>query len=366
MEFTIDKTKLAGPLKIAAAASGQGKKDAAILNHLQIRIAAGGSAIVGSCGDVMVQVPIEPSIKTEGIACVPKDKLLGVVSERDGELKFSEKDGKVVIAAGKAKFSIATNTAEAFPGMPPQADAKVVTLPRVALASIIKRASYAIGAETDTRFTLRTLLLHFKDNVLRVVSTDGHRLAVVGMQVSLDGEMKLMLSKKALEALSGVLASGADDVSISMTTQNIVVINGGTKLFARLVEGNYPDYIQIIPKTQTISASCQREDMLRALRSVQLFGDDKRRVVEMLFTDSKVQVGAAASDVGAGMDEVEAKITRAEGAGDLKVYFNPAYLQEAISSFTGEVVEFRANGELSPVRLAADEDGMAIIMPVRK
>ncbi len=365
MHFKIDKTKFVGPLTLAAGAAAGVKKDSLdIRTHVLIEVPEKGLGyITGANNETTVRTAFEPTTIAAGSYCIPAAKLLEIVQARSGEIEIKKDDkGSVIIKEGKYKVNIQVNTADKFPSAPKLDDATASSIDPGIFLSLLKRAAYVTAGEEDKRFALKSVLLHFKDNVLRVVTTNGQMIAFGATPAVTEKEMKLIVPLKGLADLKSFMQAAEEKVDMSLSAKRMMLKAGSNTLHIQLLEGTYPEYERIIPKAPSFSVECNRESFLQAIKSVCVISNGKTRSI--VFTPDaagKLLLKTETKDVGNAEDEVAAK---ADGS-LVDFLLSPELILKAATAFTGEILKIRGNGAMEPVFVQAESDVFAVIAPMR-
>src|SRR6266581_4677257 len=199
--------------------------------------------------DVGVRGSCEAQVDKAGATTLPARRLFNIVRELpSSEIQF-DVDGKnaASIRSGQSFFKILGLPEEEFPPLPKFEDAKVVTISQQALRDALKKTSYAISTD-ETRYVLNGILFSFKENKLTMVATDGRRLAMVDIELEFprSQEVEIIVPAKAVTEL-GRLLGDEGDVRLSMGSGQIAFDLNKTLLVSKLIEGNYPNYRQVIP-----------------------------------------------------------------------------------------------------------------------
>jgi len=201
-------------------------------------------------------------------------------------LEAVDVDGKnaASIRSGQSFFKILGLPEEEFPPLPKFEEAKVVTIRQKDLRDGLRKTSYAISTD-ETRYVLNGVLFSFKDNKLTLVATDGRRLAMVDIELEIprSQETDIIVPTKAVTEL-GRLLTDDGDVKISVSSGQIAFDLNKTLLVSKLIEGNYPNYKQVIPGDAKERVTLERETFLNSLRRVSLLASDKSNSIKLNFS----------------------------------------------------------------------------------
>ena len=214
---------------------------------------------------------------------------------------------------------------------------------------------------------LTGVLFQVKGTELTLAATDGHRLAVRKLSASKadDIDASLIVPARALGELARALRGEGQnlEVIVSKAGNQVFFRAGSSEVNSRLIDGNYPNYSQVVPtKSSTVVLSSTAE-LIQTVRAVSLFAKDSANVIRFRATGSGLNLSATTNEVGDSQAEIEASIDGAE----IQIAFNARYVLDALSVIGEDKVEMQFNGPLSPglIRLPGKDDYVYVIMPVR-
>jgi DNA polymerase-3 subunit beta len=366
MKFTISKPAFQDLLQVVLSAVPS-KSTLPILSNVLIQADKEGLTLMATDLDISIRTKGEAEVKTAGSVTVPAKRIGEIVRELpDTDVHVELKDKKIHLACGNGSFVIVCMDPEDFPQLP-QVDAdKTVSLDTDILEKAVRRTAYAVSSD-ESRQMLTGVLLQFKGGELRMVGTDGHRLAKAtfkGAFTGLEGR-DLIIPPKALNQVVR-LASGHAKVKLSVSKNFAVFEVGATTIYSRLIDGNFPNYEQVIPKNNTKTFDVKREDLMSVLRRVSILADGVTRQVKMSLKPERVEFSVSTADVGEGREPIGIAYT----GEPVDIGFNAAYLLEAMRTMSGDAVRFSVNtstspGVMIPVEGGKDEELVCLVMPLR-
>ena len=302
-------------------------------------------------------------------------KLYEILKEiKDPEISLSVADHSLVtIRAGRSQFKVVGLPSKDFPPLPAIEREGLIPLPGASLLQLIRKTLFAVG-DNDTRYVLNGLLITVLSNngkpMIRLVGTDGHRLAVadqeleVGKDSALPEETKVIVPKKAALEIRRLLEEGGDEPMIGFTKNMLIFRKSGLVLTSRLMEGNYPNYQQVVPKESAKKITVNREEFEGALRRVSVLSRDKTYAVKLTFAPDHITLFSSHPDMGEANEEIQAQFNGEE----FSAGFNARYLLEVLSIMDGETIELQMDAPLSPCLLKETENPKlfkAVVMPVK-
>ncbi|MBA3650467.1 MAG: DNA polymerase III subunit beta [Chthoniobacterales bacterium] len=313
--------------------------------------------------DVGVRGSFEATIEKEGATTLPARRLFTIIRELpSSEIQF-DVDGKnaASIRSGQSFFKILGLPEEEFPPLPKFDDSKVVTIRQKDLRDGLRKTSYAISTD-ETRYVLNGVLFSFKDNKLTLVATDGRRLAMLDIDLEFprSHEADIIVPTKAVTELQRLLTDDGD-VRVSLTSGQIAFDLNNTLLVSKLIEGNYPNYRQVIPGEMKERVTLERETFLNSLRRVSLLASDKSNSIKLNFTKNNIDITANTPEVG----EAKESLAVAYKGREFSIAFNPEFLMAPLRNLTEDEVFLDLIDEMSPGVIKIQSPFLYVLMPMR-
>jgi DNA polymerase-3 subunit beta len=313
--------------------------------------------------DVGVRGSCEADVEKEGATTLPARRLFNIVRELPSSEIQIDVNGKnaASIRSGQSFFKILGLPEEEFPPLPKFEDAKVVTIRQKDLRDGLRKTSYAISTD-ETRYVLNGVLFSFKDNKLTLVATDGRRLAMVEIELEFprSHEADFIVPTKAVTELQRLLSDDGE-IKVSMGSGQIAFDLNKTLLVSKLIEGNYPNYRQVIPSEAKERIKLERETFLNSLRRVSLLASDKSHSVKLSFGKNNIDITATTPEVG----EAKESIAVAYKGRDFSIAFNPEFLMAPLRALTEDEVFLDLIDEMSPGVLKIQTPFLYVLMPMR-
>lgn len=359
MQFTVSKSVLCGALALVNRASARSGSIPILKN---VKLAADGETLTVTATDldVALSTRIPAKVVTPGAITLPATRLhdyARLLSEGDVAFKVGD-TGYVSITAGKSRTRIAGISAEAFPELPAAVDG--VKIPAAVLVSLVKRTQFAIST-VASRFTLAGALMAIGDGTLRIVATDGHRMALAGMALAAEEKVKVILPLTAIKQLPS-LAEGVGEIEFGQDENHLFFRAGDAVMTARKLTGSFPDYERVLPKSAPIVLSIARADLAAALSRVGQFSDERSRSVKVAVRTGEVEVSAASVESG----ESSEAVTCDYDGSDLEIGLNGQYVSEFLSVADGEKVTLHlVDGKTACEFRPAEGEYRYVVMPMR-
>jgi len=378
MNFTVDRDQFEGILaRIQGVA--ERRHTMPILSHTLLTVGpkAGptgspGLTLVASDLEIVVRCSQSLDVIEPGSVALPARKLFDIAKVLPkGPVTVAGREGNYVeISAGRGHFRLAGLGSEEFPEMPERPKGKPVPVDSETFRKLIDRVS-AFATGDETRYNLSGILLERQEEdgrtILRMVATDGHRLAIADEEVpnlgDLLGEKRVLVPRKGLIEIRKLSDGGPGSLELSATEKFLFAGKGDTEVWVRLLDAEFPDYRQVVPKENQIVAGVPRGTFLDVLKRVSVMAPDKVNSVRLSFSGKQLEVSTTSPDIGEARDLLPIEF---EGA-PIKVGFNGRYLQDALGGISGDTVRMELKDEVSQVivRPATDKNYLAIIMPMR-
>jgi len=339
-----------------------------ILSNVLMRASDGRVEFTATDLDVTISCSVEGSVKKAGATTIPVKKFFGIIRELTSpEIEIETDDKNVTsIRAGSSFFKIRGLAAEEFPPLPKFKEEKRVAVPQEKFRSMLKKTAFAISTD-ESRYVLNGIFLSLKDHKITMVATDGRRLALVDEEADVadKSQGEFIIPAKAVNELSRLLTDKGDvDVNFSDNQASFALKNEkapGALIVTKLIEGNYPNYRQVIPAETKERIALPREEFLHALRRAEIMTSDKQNSVKLAFVKNQLAITANSPDVG------EARETMAVNykGKDLAIAFNPAYLIDPLNALANDEVFIELIDELSPGVLKINGPFLYVVMPMR-
>jgi DNA polymerase-3 subunit beta len=272
------------------------------------------------------------------------------------------------LRCARAAFELAGNAAEEYPALPTLAPGETLTLPALLLGQMIERTMYAASAD-ETRYNLNGVFVEFlaETGKLRMVATDGHRLAYVDRPLGVEVRglaSGVIIPRKGLAEFKRLVdEEDADEVELGFEGNSALVRKRGVTLSMRLIEGEFPNYRQVIPQPGRHQIVLPAEPLIQALRRVIVVAAERSRAVKLELGSGTLRLSSNNPDVGEAREELDVDYAGEE----LALAFNARYLLDALSYLGAKEVRLGLQDAVSPAQLspADDADSLAVVMPMR-
>jgi DNA polymerase III subunit beta len=362
VKFRCEREVLAEALATAGRAATGRTGTLPVLSGLRLELAGDRLTVTGTDLDLTIQLEIAVGGDADGGVVLPARLSSDIVrSLPAGKVEVVVDDDDVKISGGRSQFSVRPLSLDDYPRLTTPASS-AVTLDAGAFGEALRQVVRAASTD-EARPILTGVLLTAENDGLRLVATDSYRLAVrdlPGVSV-LGADQKVLVPGRALNELQRVLGMGGELV-LRLGERDATFEIGSTRLTTRLIEGEFPNYRQLIPASHPNTLTVEREPLLEAIRRVKILARDATPV-RLQITSDGLKLTAITQDVGNATEELDAA---AEGA-DLTVAFNPDYLAAGVEAVGSDQITLSTIDALKPavVRGLGRDDYLYLLMPVR-
>ena len=345
-----------------------------ILSNVLIEAEEGHISLTTTNLDLGIRCRIKADVSETGSITLPVRKLATIVKElpvNEVFLETSEKN-QAKITSGGSLFKIMGISSEEFPPLPTFENRKVFELSQDEIVNMLKSVSYAQSTD-ENRYILNGVYFNFADEKLTLVATDGRRLGLTGLdlEVSEENAGSLILPAKTVAELERLMGKG-EKVNIAFNDRQAAFEIGLDEagdsglvdhlyLVSKIVEGNYPNYRQVIPKETEHRVKIERELMLECVHRAALVTSDKSNSVKIKVSKNLLEISGQSSEYG----ESHESMAIAYDGPEVQVAFNPQFLMEPLKALTKDEVFFEFKDELSPGLFKTLDNFICVIMPLR-
>ncbi len=334
-----------------------------------VMIAAGDSGVelLATDMEVGLRVPLQAQTAHPGQVLLPGRLLLDVVralpaQELSLELRLSEQD--VELLCGGATFRLRTLRAEDFPALPTAAEEGRMTLPADAFVQTVERVARS-ASHDETRPVLTGILISASDRELRMVATDSYRLSVkrTVLEAPLQGAVEANVPARALQELSRVAQQyQCTELTLGLGQNQVIFELGGVVLSSRLIDGQFPNYRQLIPESADHELTLATAELASVVRRISLLAQ-KNAPLRLAFREGELTVSAQTPDVGEASETIPVPFH----GEPFEIGFNPEFLRDGVESIDTEELVMKLISPLRPGLIESPEAGdfVYLVMPIR-
>lgn len=366
MKITVQKEKVLSGLQTVQNVVGA-RTSLPILANVLLRAGEDGLALTATDLDVTVHCGVEAEVKRKGQSTLPLKKLLAIVRElsQEIELEVDERNVCTIISAASL-FRLNGIPAEEFPPTPNIGDGRAARIGQAALRRMLRQTSFAISKD-ETRYVLNGVFFSLAAGRLTLVATDGRRLAHSEDEAEAKQDVKgeFIVPAKAVDELQRLLSQeGEVDLRFSENYAQFVLHKEEgypITLTTKLIEGNYPNYKQVIPTEAKERVALDREEFLQALKRAEIMTSEKANSVKLTFAKNSLVITANSPEYGEARESLAINYKGREFA----IAFNPRYLIEPLMALEEDQIFLELTDELSPGVIKINGPFLYVVMPMR-
>jgi len=338
-----------------------------VLNNILVEAKDGKIKVVATDLDVGITYWLRGKVDQDGQTTMPVKLLSSYLgSTLGGKIQIDEKDSVINVEADGNQATINGVAADEFPAIPQVKGTEVAKTETLIIKDAIERTVFA-AAKDMSRPVLTGVLMKFNGNQLTLVATDSFRLVEqkVNLKTKVAKNMDIIVPAKTLAELARIISDMAGEVAIIVSENQILFKGEDFEMISRLVEGEYPDYKQVMPKESKSRAVMEVSAFSSGLRSTGLFSHGSGTGVKIKTNqkDKEVVISASSAEVGSGVSHIPAKI---EGE-DTEINFNAKYVSDVLSVVDSQEIVLEVGDKLSPgvIKPTNTENYLYIVMPLR-
>jgi len=362
LRITITKDELVA--RLAVVSRGVSTRTAVlVLGGIQLRAEGGRLHLAATDMEVSLRTSADAQVADEGTVVVPGRLLFDIARALpDSEVAIEHKpeEAIVVVSSGTALYRLHTYSAEDFPRLPEVDQSTLHPIDRDAFVDTVGRVGRSASRD-ESRPVLTGILVRFEPGKVVMAATDSYRLAVKETPVAGSlPELEAIMPARALQEVTRI-AAGVDEVQLGLHENHVFFGADGTWLTTRRIDGQFPNYKQLLPEQFEHELTLPREELLEVVRRVSLMAQ-RNSPLRLRFEGGELTVSAVTQDVGEATESMPAPFT-----GDpLEIGFNAEFLRDGLESVESESVQLRLISPLRPAVLEGEgDDYVYLIMPIR-
>ncbi len=369
MKFSISRETLLQPLQSISGAVEK-RQTLPILSHLFLDVSELGELmLIGTDLEVEIKMvlPLENSSDV-GKTTLPARKFFDLAKALpdQSKIKVEVSNHRAIVRSGKSRFTLSTLPADEFPRV--DGIGEEVAIDEIScsvLKRLLQKTQFSMALQ-DVRYYINGLLLELEGNELRLVATDGHRLAFSRRTLDQDyGEKRqVIIPRKAIQELMRLLDDSDEIVHLRIGSNHLQVVLGALTMTTKLIDGRYPDYDRVIPRAGERTLVANKEAFRSAVSRVSILSNEKYRGIRMAMSESSVAIHANNPE----QEEAEEELSVQYNGSSMEIGFNSAYMMDALSVVDEDEVTICFIDENSSSLIHTENDHEEykfVIMPMR-
>lgn len=368
MKISTSKDSLLKGIQIVQNAVST-KSTLPILSHILLEASKTGIKLIATDLEIGVSVRIDGTVSEEGAITLPARKFSEMIKElpTQTDIHITIKKGQSVnIESGKSYFRLMGLSKEDFPQLPefPALNSKssdLVKIPQKLLKNMIQLTSFAMSHD-ETRYVLNGILFSFKDKSLKLVATDGRRLAFIEKDIPEMGSLHkdVILPMKTIQELNRNL-NEEGEVVFCFKENQLQINLGATTITSRLIEGEYPNYEQVIPKKIKEELTIGTQELLQATRRASILTNQDSQSIKINIIKDKMIITKNTPELGEAREEIEVDYK----GGELAIGFNPVFLIDVLKNIEEQSINFGFIDPEKPAVIKSGKDYTYIVLPMQ-
>lgn len=342
-----------------------------ILSNMLLTADGSGVEIVATDLEIGLRGRYAADVEKQGAVTVSAKKMYEIVRELPSEdVQIRAEDGAgVKIVSGHSQFKLVALPKDEYPALPEVAEDGMIAIDGETLREMIKKTLYSVG-ENDARYVLNGLFLHMsqaKNGLnIRMVGTDGHRLSMIDRVIDAKhSEESMIIPKKAMMELRRLLEedSSKAELRLGFSKNHALFKRDGLVMVSKLIDGNYPNYLQVVPQKSTKRVAVSKDEFAHAVKRVSILSKEKTNAVKIQLEKNQLVLSTNNPEVGEATEELPVDYTGEA----ITIGFNSRYLMDVVSAIDRPTITLELNDSLSPCLITeeGDEHYKCVVMPMR-
>ena len=363
MKFTVEKSNIIDEFQALAAVADK-KQTLPILSNILIRCEVEGIKMLSTDLEVELETNIQgANIITPGETTIPAKKAADIIRELpEGQVSFelNEESSKLTVKSSSGRYNLATIPGSDFPDFDVIKSDTIHPVSTEKLLELFHKTSFAM-ANQDWRHYLNGCLFEKTESSLNMVATDAHRLSIYKSSLDSVGNFSGIIPRKTVVELMKILPKQNDDIQFYINANNIVFMSKNFTFKSKLIDGNYPNYNQVVPQGDGIKITFNRKNMLDSLSRVSVLTSEKFKGVKLKSENGVLDVSAHNPD----QESAEEKLDVTGDNSQFDMAFNVNYLKEVISTIEDEEISLVSFGsDKSALVQSSDDNQVLVLMPL--
>ena len=363
MKFTVEKSNIINEFQSLAAVADK-KQTLPILSNILIRCESEGVKMLSTDLEVELETTIQgTNIITPGETTIPAKKAADIIRELpEGQVSFelNEESSKLTVKSSSGRYNLATIPGSDFPDFDVIKSDTIHPVSTEKLLELFHKTSFAM-ANQDWRHYLNGCLFEKTESSLNMVATDAHRLSIYKSSLDSIGNFSGIIPRKTVVELMKILPKQNDDIQFYINANNIVFMSKNFTFKSKLIDGNYPNYNQVVPQGDGIKITFNRKNMLDSLSRVSVLTSEKFKGVKLKSENGVLDVSAHNPD----QESAEEKLDVTGDNSQFDIAFNVNYLKEVLSTIEDEEISLVSFGsDKSALVQSSDDNQVLVLMPL--
>jgi len=365
MKTIIKREDLLAPLQHIIGAVER-RQTLPILGNVLFKSTGGDLTLSATDLEIEMIATVDADSPEDFQTTIPARKLLDICKAlpEGSMITFNIEDNRVSLTSARSRFSLATLPAQDFPGLDEIVVQHSFSIPQNVLKGLFDKTSFAM-AQQDVRYYLNGILMEISPSRVRLVATDGHRLALsqADIDIGVSEERQIIIPRKAVLELSRLLESSDSPADCELSQNHIRVQTPSLVFTSKLIDGKFPDYQRVIPVDGNKIMLVERETLKHAMSRIAILSNEKYRGIRLTFSPGNLSIQANNPD----QEEAEEELQVDYSEADMEIGFNVTYLIDVLNVLGSEKVQVKLKDSNSSAIISdsEDESSLYVVMPMR-
>jgi len=365
MKTTIKREDLLGPLQQVIGAVER-RQTLPILGNVLLKSTGGDLSLTATDLEIEMVAKVEADGSDDFQTTIPARKLLDISKALPDKssINFNIEENRVSLTSARSRFTLASLPARDFPGLDEIEEQQSFSIPQNQFKSLFDKTSFAM-AQQDVRYYLNGILMELSAGKIKLVATDGHRLALseIEMDTGAENERQIIIPRKAVLELSRLLDS-SDIASKCILSQNHLRVETGSLVFTtKLIDGKFPDYQRVIPVDGNKIMEVDRDTLKHSMSRIAILSNEKYRGIRLSLSADNLSIQANNPD----QEEAEEELQVEYKEDEMEIGFNVTYLIDVLNVLGSEKVQIKLKDANSSAIMSdsGDSTSLYVVMPMR-
>ncbi len=365
MKTTIKREDILAPLQQVIGAVER-RQTLPILGNVLLKSTGGDMTLTATDLEIEMVARVPADGADDFQTTIPARKLLDICKALpdSSSIKFAIDETRVSLTSARSRFSLASLPAKDFPGLDEIEGQQSFSIPQNQLKSLFDRTSFAM-AQQDVRYYLNGILMEITPGAIKLVATDGHRLALseAKMETGVDEDRQIIIPRKAVLELSRLLESGDSPANCVLSQNHLRVETSSLVFTTKLIDGKFPDYQRVIPVDGNKTMEVNRETLKDSMSRIAILSNEKYRGIRLTLSSGNLSIQANNPDQEEAEEELQVDYTES----DMEIGFNVTYLIDVLNVLNSEKVQIKLKDSNSSAIISDSQDdtSLYVVMPMR-
>ncbi len=365
MKTTIKREDILVPLQQVIGAVER-RQTLPILGNVLVKSSGGDLSLTATDLEIEMVARVNAEVSEDFQTTIPARKLLDICKALpdSAEITFNIEENKVEMVSGRSRFKLASLPAKDFPGLDEIEEHQSISIPQSKMKSLFDQTSFAM-AQQDVRYYLNGILMEMSADKIKLVATDGHRLALGEhlFDTGVSEDRQIIIPRKAVLELSRLLDSSDSPVRVGISQNHIRLETGKLVFTSKLIDGKFPDYNRVIPVDGNKTLEVEREQLKQSMSRIAILSNEKYRGIRLTLSSGNLSIQANNPD----QEEAEEELSVSYDEDDMEIGFNVTYIIDVLNVLDSKKVHIRLKDSNSSCIISDSEDSscLYVVMPMR-